>query len=371
MWQVLFRIPIFQSWIPGGVPIYGFGMMLFLTFLVCTWLIGRRAERVGVAKEVVQDMTIWIFLGGLVGARVLFLFQETNVSTIGDFLTELPKIWDGGIILYGSVLGGLAGYFLYWAIYLRKLKISTLKLADIVAPCIAVGIALGRVGCFLNGCCFGQVACADCAAYQVHFPLSAPARFDLVHEGVQTVAGFTVDPSYRSGGIKVDKVEPESPAAKAGLQSGDVITHVDGREIKDDYALTQYLGAKSAIETTDRLRGKNDLALTVQGKDTFTIRPTTLGLHPTQLYETISMLLVLLLLYAYEPFKTRDGQLMVVMMLTYAVHRYLNELLRADPRPIGFERHASLFLFGAGIVMALLLRLRPAQYKPQWTVATI
>src|SRR5262249_34994640 len=136
------------------------------------------------------------------------------------------------------------------------------------------------------------------------------------------------------------------------------------------YDLTKYIGAKNAQESSDWPRGKNDLTLTVAGQGGFTIAPKTLGLHPTQLYETISMLLVLLLLYAFEPFKTRDGQVMVLMMITYAVHRYLNELLRADPRPIGFERHASLFLLGAAIVMGIWLRLRPAQYQPQWTVTT-
>ncbi len=82
------------------------------------------------------------------------------------------------------------------------------------------------------------------------------------------------------------------------------------------------------------------------------------------------MVFVMLLLLAYTPFKTRDGQVMVLMMLTYAVHRYINEMLRNDPRPVGFERHASVFLFGAGIVMALWLWTRPAQYKPSWTLAS-
>src|SRR5262249_37444713 len=153
-------------------------------------------------------------------------------------------------------------------------------------------------------------------------------------------------------------------------QPGDIITEADGHKLADVYDLTKTLGLRSSLESTDRLRGTNDLSLTVQGKGAVTLRPTSLGLHPAQLYETISMLIVLALLYAFDPFKTRDGQVMVLMMLTYAVHRYLNELLRADPRPIGFERYASLFLFGAGLLMAVWLHFRPAQYQPRWTVAT-
>jgi hypothetical protein len=65
-----------QGWFPDGVPIYGFGMMLFLAFILCTWLGGRRGEREGISKETTQDLAIWIFGGGLIGARLTFLFVE-------------------------------------------------------------------------------------------------------------------------------------------------------------------------------------------------------------------------------------------------------------------------------------------------------
>ena len=166
----------------------------------------------------------------------------------------------------------------------------------------------------------------------------------------------------------VDKVDPTSAIFAAGLRSGDVIEEADGKKLDsgaDD--LSSYLGSFKEWP-----RGKTDLTLKVKDKDnqekTFTIRPLTVGLYPTQLYETVSMLIVILLLLAYEPFKTRDGQVMVLMMLCYAVHRFVNEMLRDDPRPVGFERYASVFLFGAALLMALWLKWRPAQYKPSWTV---
>ena len=372
MQQVLWRIPIHPNWAPDGIPIYGFGMMLFLAFIVCTWLAGRRAERAGIpnGKEVVQDFAIWVFLGGLLGARILYLVAEEPPMTFVEYVEKLPKIWDGGIVLYGSILGGIAAYaiayyvsFPFWTAF-RKRGISTLKLADVIAPSIAVGLALGRVGCFLNGCCYGQVACPGAPVYPVHFPLSAPARYALVEAGDQTAAGFTLDERYNGPGAKVGRVDPDSAAAAAGLETGQIIIKADGRDITGPGGLVKYLGSFQEMP-----RGEKTLTLEVEGRQPLTCTPLTIGLHPTQLYETTSMLLLLLLLLAYEPFKTRDGQVMVLLMLAYAVHRYLNELLRNDPRPVGFERYASVVLFAAGLILLLGLYLKPAQYRPRWMTA--
>jgi prolipoprotein diacylglyceryltransferase len=367
MQQVFFHLPIYTSWTPNGVPIYGFGLMLFFAFLACTWLGGRRAERVGMKREVVQDLAMAVFIGGLIGARIFYMYGEmpSPPKTVADFFYELPRIWEGGIIFYGSVVGGLIGYgILYW-FFLRKQGVSTLKLADVIAPSVALGLALGRIGCFLNGCCYGQVACADCPVYTVQFPLSAPARYALVETGAQTAAGFTVDESYHDAGVRVEQVDPNSAAYAAGLRASDIIEEANGKALQSSFDLTKYLG-----NFQEWPRGQKDLTLKLKDKAAFTFQPRTLGLHPTQLYETVSMLIVILLLLAYEPFKTRDGQVMVLMMLAYAVHRYVNEMLRDDPRPVGFESYASVFLFGAGILMAVWLWMRPAQYKPSWTVAT-
>ncbi len=349
MQQVLFRIPI--PWIPGGVPVYGFGMMLFLAFLLCTWVAGRRAEKVGIGREVIQDLAIWLFLGGLIGARVVYLLQsEDRPATVLDFLWQIPRIWDGGIILYGSVLGGLAGYGLAYLFVFRKQGLSTLRLADVVAPSIALGICLGRIGCFLNGCCYGQVVCPDCATVGVHFPLSAPARYAMVDEGYQTCAGFTFASAQQLGaGVRVGQVEPGSPAWQAGLRPGDVITAADGHPTPTPEALSRYLALFGSWP-----RGKIDLSLEVngQGKPLIFV-PRTLGLYPTQLYEAISMFLLFLFLTAVTPFRRYEGQVMALLMVCYGIHRWINELLRNDPRPVGFESYASLILIVGGVMLAL------------------
>ncbi len=94
---------------------------------------------------------------------------------------------------------------------------------------------------------------------------------------------------------------------------------------------------------------------------TATIIPRTLGLYPTQLYEVISMFLLLLVLLAYEPFRRNPGQVMAVMMVGYGIHRSLNELLRDDPRPISLELLGSAVLVVAGVALwTVLWRMSPA-----------
>jgi prolipoprotein diacylglyceryltransferase len=315
--------------------------MLCLAFFLCPWLAGRRAERVGIARQHILDLAMWLFIFGVIGARLTFVFVE------GIPIWQFFRIWDGGLVLYGSVGGGIIGYLLAYRFIIRKHGISTWKLADAIAPAVAVGIALGRIGCLLNGCCYGTVACADCPA--VPYPLSAPPRFALVRAGHQSAAGFTIASKEREP-VRVGAVEPDSPAAQSGLEPGDTIVQADDRVIHDGFDLSGYLG-----DSMEWPRGKSDLTLTVVHpgqKEPVTLppfRPWTIGLQPTQLYETISMVLLIFVLLAYEPFRHRDGELMAILMAGYGLHRLLNELLRSDPRPQGFENYVSLLLIVAGL----------------------
>jgi phosphatidylglycerol:prolipoprotein diacylglycerol transferase len=349
----------------GGLPIFGFGAMLFVAFVACNWIATRRALREGISKETIQDLAVWLIVGGLIGGRVASMWhvysegKEPWPKSLLEFFSELIRIWQGGLVLYGAVMGGILAYAVgYWVTF-RKQGVSTLKLMDVLAPTLAVGICIGRIGCFLNGCCFGQVACPDCAAVGVPFPLSAPARSELVQEGYQTVGGFTV-----AGDVIVDKVEPGS-AADGKLQRGDVIEQVDEQDVRGR-TLSDPIGAALSLSGA-AARGKNDFTLSVappgEPPRAVTLQPWTLPLHPTQLYETISMFLLFLVLTAYYPFRRRDGQVMALMMVCYGVHRFLNELLRIDARPEGLESHTSELLIVAGLGLWLWLQSRPAQYR--------
>src|SRR5215475_2518285 len=99
MRQVLFEIPLhsINADLPN-IPVYGFGFMLFLAFVFCTWLALRLARREGLPVHVVQDLELWIFLSGFIGARITFMIQYE--IPLRDFF----KVWDGGLVFYGSAI---------------------------------------------------------------------------------------------------------------------------------------------------------------------------------------------------------------------------------------------------------------------------
>ncbi len=160
MWQVLYTLPIF-----GGIKLFGYGLMLFLAFLGSTTLASRLARREQLDPEVIYDLSLFVFLGGLLGARLFYVIQYWGVRV--HSLLDIVRIWEGGIVLYGSIIGGASAFFLY-----RLLRPFPLRpFMDVVAPSLALGIAIGRFGCFLNGCCYGDVCQLPWA---VSFPEPSP-----------------------------------------------------------------------------------------------------------------------------------------------------------------------------------------------------
>src|SRR5579884_799459 len=214
---------------PEHIPIYGYVMMLFLAFVVTSWFASRRARKEGIEPQHLQDLAIWLFISGIAGARFTYMIQY-HVP-----LWQFFQIWQGGLVFYGSMIGGTLGFFAAYLLIIRKHRLPILKLGDIVAPCIAIGLALGRVGCLLNGCCWGNVATGEQCPH-IEFPLSAPARYALVKEGYQTPAGFLL---HRDTTAVVDRVASDSPASQSGLKPGDTILAANNlRPDKDGEALS-------------------------------------------------------------------------------------------------------------------------------------
>src|SRR5260370_12649555 len=368
MRQVLFRIPLrifdwMPSWVPDYLPIYGFGFMLVIAFLICPWLAYRRAEREGIAKERIQDLAIWIFICGIIGARITFMRLASDPPRP---ITEFFYIWQGGLVFYGSAIGGLVGYLGAYYFVLRKHNISTWKMADIIAPSVAIGLCLGRVGCLLNGCCYGNVAtCEHCP--KIAFPLSAPSRFDLTKHGYQTAAGFTISGDRP---VTVGAVAQDSPAYEKGLLPGDHIVQIrDFKKTRYNHRIEKYFSDdpeelssfRNCLVADWPRKPDQSLALTVerggQNIDLPAFTPPTLHLHATQISARISMLSLFFFLTAYYPFRRRDGEVMVIFMVGYAVHRFLNEMLRNDTDPVGFtgmtlSQNGSILFLAVALILA-------------------
>ena len=170
MRQVLFTIPVF-----GGLKVFGYGSMLVLAFIGSTWLAAWRARREKLNPDVILDMAFWIFFIGLVGARLLYCFQYwgDQVKTVWDVV----QYWKGGIVYYGGILGGTLAFFVY-----RHFRPFPLRpYLDALAPAIMVGTLFGRLGCFLNGCCYGD----QCnLPWAVSFPRFSPPWDDQHTHGL-------------------------------------------------------------------------------------------------------------------------------------------------------------------------------------------
>lgn len=169
--------------VTSGIPVFGYGLMMFVGFSVATWTATRRVRSIGQPPETIWDMMMWALVPGLIGARAVYLAQNWVEVTQGrrgmDLFVSLISLWDGGIVFFGSVFGGIAGVLLYC----RRRKIVPIQMLDVIAPSMFIGEGFGRIGCFLYGCCFGQ-ACD--LPWAVRFPPDSLTFTKLVERGTIT-----------------------------------------------------------------------------------------------------------------------------------------------------------------------------------------
>lgn len=138
----------------GPIEVYSYGVMLMVGFIAAIFWARREAAKRGVDPNKIIDLALWILIFSLFFARVVFILLNL------DFYRSQPLselfLSGGRIAIQGlSFHGGLLGALLAGLIFARRAKISWRTLADICAPAVALGYGFGRIGCFLNGCCYG------------------------------------------------------------------------------------------------------------------------------------------------------------------------------------------------------------------------
>jgi phosphatidylglycerol:prolipoprotein diacylglycerol transferase len=163
----------------GGIEVPAYGIMLAASFLAALWYVKRNAPRAGISSVIVENLAFYIMLGVIIGGRLLYVvfhWAQYENDLLGIF-----RIWEGGMMFFGGFLGG----FILGAFYIRKQGISVLKIADAVAPALGLGLFFTRIGCFLNGCCFGKPSTLPWA---MNFP-------DECVAGASPVGGLALHPT--------------------------------------------------------------------------------------------------------------------------------------------------------------------------------
>lgn len=134
----------------GWFHIRSYGLMLAVAFLVGTWLSLREARRLGLDEDHLINVILVILVASILGARGLYVLEH-----VGEFRRQWGSalaIWEGGLTLYGGVIAGTIGGLLA----ARVFRLPMWTVADACTPALALGTMFGRIGCFLNGCCYGR-----------------------------------------------------------------------------------------------------------------------------------------------------------------------------------------------------------------------
>lgn len=166
----------------AGVPVRGYGVMLLAAAAAGTWLSISRGRHMGFDADTILSLATTVFLWGLVGARLFFVLEYRSQffrddMTPAQSLAAIANISAGGLVVFGSL--PTAGVAAWW--FARKRGLDFFRLLDCVAPGLLVGLAIGRIGCFLNGCCYG----GPCdLPWAVQFPPESPPWIDQASRGL-------------------------------------------------------------------------------------------------------------------------------------------------------------------------------------------
>jgi phosphatidylglycerol---prolipoprotein diacylglyceryl transferase len=354
---IYFVIPNLLDASGQGLPIRGFGVMLLLAVVCGVGLSIYRAKQMGVDPEVIFSLSFWMFLAGILGARIFFVIEYRHNfirDTVGETIQAMINVPEGGIVLYGAFFGGITAALVFF----HRRKLPALALADIIVPGMVVGAALGRVGCFLNGCCFGGLCEANLP--RLEFPyLSPPYQHQLRHGWLH---GFRLVED--DGSVFVNEILPDSPAKDAGLQRGDEITAINGEPVATVAdAENFFMPLPSVIRVTLADRTEHLLK--------FDVPPRSLPVHPAQLYDAVNLALMALLLWLYYPLRRHEGELLAVGMMLYAITRFVIEIIRVDePSQLGtgfsISQLISFGVFLAGVLLLTYVELRNRPFVLPW-----
>ena len=144
----------------GPFTIYSYGLLLVVAFLVSSTLAAFQAKKQKINPDIIFNLSFTVFISGIIGARSLYVIE--NITYYLRNPLEIIMLQLGGLSWFGGLILG----FLSGTVYLKKKKLSIYRILDLMSPFVALGQAIGRIGCLLNGCCFGKIS-----KFGLYFPV--------------------------------------------------------------------------------------------------------------------------------------------------------------------------------------------------------
>jgi phosphatidylglycerol:prolipoprotein diacylglycerol transferase len=294
-------------------------------------------------------------VAGLIGARAFYVIEYWNEfqrPTLRETLARILNFTQGGLVVYGALFGGVA----VGIIFVRRRRLPVLAMTDLVSPSLMIGLALGRLGCLLNGCCFGGVC--ESQAPRIRFPIGSPPYVQQLEQG--RLLGLVLRSDETTRQVVVVRVAAGSLAEKRGIRAGD-------RFAKYQLPSPQRMARQLVKPTNEPLIELIPLDDGPRITWAFSDLPSeSLPVHPTQIYAAINALLLAILLWVLFPLRPRDGFVFAVLATLYPISRFLLEIIRTDePGQFGtalsISQCVSLGVLAGVMVFWIYLFARPWQ----------
>ena len=379
--------------IPGLTTIKSYGFCLMVGFLTAVWFAMRRAMRVKANPDMVLNLAFICLLCGVGGARIFFVihYWQVDFAKRANPLLAIIDLRAGGLEFIGGLLGAFVGLAVYMAIRRESLRLYL----DLLAPGAMWGLAFGRMGCFLNGCCFGGVCDAPWA---VTFPygssvyvrqwenrqVSVPAELvNAKSTPVSMVAASSLsmtDRQRREPQRLVDKLEKSLATAKATKKKAPRISELEGELAKAKKHLQTFRqdNRLATLEYAQRYPSRENPKRKTSVSELQRLAGQTRSqpVHPTQLYSVVHGFLLSGLLSAVFYRRKRHGVVVGLMFLLYPIARVVLEFIRVDnPHDtvgLTISQFISLLMFvSAAAYLFVLYRFMPERsrfavaYQPQ------
>lgn len=322
----LFHIPLINY------TVHSFGPMIVLGFTFGFLLVRRLSRNITSDPQVIYNVILYCLISGIVGARAFYVIHHLYQFR-GNWLS-IVATWQGGLEFYGGVIFAVPVIIFY----LKHKKLPIRPYLDILAIGLMAGLAFGRIGCFLNGCCFGKPTNLPCA---IRFPYDSFAY------------NSQVNPNF-----KRDRAEPQL-------------------RLPPDYFFYIDENGLGYIKPFEDLSSEQQLEVTKK-------KYRCLPIHPTQLYSSANavILCILLLLFWKRASKntnagkifTQPGHTFALAFILYGITRFILEALR-DDNPFEYawwaiykggtvSQNICIFMVIIGVVlMVLFYKIKPKEAK--------